>query len=218
VLDLSNGAILVIAFLGPLLAYLILSGQLSELGAGGVSLRFKEAALKPVETSVQPLNVEETQTIPKLSPSEMGRIDALDPEAPVVLTLTLDPRKGTYGFDALRQYLHRLGQHPRFRFVVFLDPDGRVVGYLSREILARLLETHTSAKPFLDDVNAGRLPRDRSVRTEFLTPDMTTEEALSRMTALQRDAILVRDDRRSLMGIVERGDLLARLLLTAAQS
>ena len=54
VLDLSNGAILVIAFLGPLLAYAILSGQLSELGAGGVSLRFREAALKPVETSVPP--------------------------------------------------------------------------------------------------------------------------------------------------------------------
>ena len=176
VLDLGNGAILVIAFLGPLLAYLILTGQLSEIGAGGVNLKFREAARKPVEAAVT-LVTEEAQTIEKAGPEAMRRIDALDLEAPVVLTLTLAPRRGKYDFYALQAYVQRLERHPRFRFVIFLDHDGRVVGYLPSEVLARKLEGATTTKPFLNAVNAGYLPRDASVRTEFLTPDTTTEEA-----------------------------------------
>ncbi len=218
VLDLGNGAILVVAFLGPLVAYLILTGQLTEFGAGGVNLKFREAARTAVDAAVQLVIAEETQTIKKLGSEEMVRIHALDPEAPVVLTLTLGPREGEYVFDVLRQYLSELRRHPRFRFVVFLDHDGRVVGYLSSYVLDRQLETHTTAKPFLEAVNAGRLPRDRSVRTEFLAADTTIEEALARMTSLQLEAMLVRDDERKLKGVVEREDVLARLLLAAARS
>jgi hypothetical protein len=93
VLDLGNGAILVIAFLGPLVAYLILTGQLTEFGAGGVNLRFREAARTAIDAAVQLVIAEETQTIEKLGSDEVVRIKALDPEAPVVLTLTLGPRK-----------------------------------------------------------------------------------------------------------------------------
>jgi CBS domain-containing protein len=217
-LDLTNGSVLVVAFLGPLLAYLILTEQLSELGAGGLNLKFREAARKPVEASVQRVIAEETQTIEKLGVEEMTRIDALDPEAPVVLTLTLAPRSGEYVFDALQQYLVQLGRHPRFRFVVLLDHDGRVVGYLPRDVAARQLETLTTAKPLLDAVNAGRLPRDRGVRTDFLTPESTTEDALSRMTALRVDAMLVRNDEGKLLGITERDEVLARLMLSVARS
>jgi CBS domain len=218
VLDLGNGAILVIAFLGPLLAYLIVTGQLSEFGAGGVSVKFREAARAPVDASVQLVTAEETQAIAKLGAEEIKRIDTLDPEAPVVLTLTLRPRSGEYVFDALRQYISQLQRHPRFRFVVFLDHGDRVVGYVRGEVLARQLETRTTAKPFLEAVNSGRLPRDRSVHTEFLTPETTTEEALSRMTTLRLDAMLMRDDQRRLTGIVERVDVLVRLMLAAARS
>jgi hypothetical protein len=123
VLDLGNGSILVIAFLGPLLAYLILTGQLSEIGAGGLNLKFREAARKAVDASVQLVTAEATQTIEKLGVEQMRRIDALDPEAPVVLTLTLGPRRGEYVLVALQQYVYQLGRHPRFRFVVFLDHD-----------------------------------------------------------------------------------------------
>jgi hypothetical protein len=38
------------------------------------------------------------------------------------------------------------------------------------------------------------------------------------MTTLQLDAMLVRDDQRKLVGIVEREDVVARLLLAAARS
>jgi CBS-domain-containing membrane protein len=102
--------------------------------------------------------------------------------------------------------------------VVFLDHDDRVVGYVRSDVLARQLETHTTARPFLEAVNGGRLPRDRSLRSEFLSPATTTEEALSRMTTLRVDAMLVRDDQRRLAGLVEREDVLARLLLAAARS
>ncbi|MGZ4393803.1 MAG: hypothetical protein ACXVZ2_00385 [Gaiellaceae bacterium] len=156
VLDLDNGSILVIAFVGPLLAYLILSGQLSEIGGGGFSVKFKEAARKPVEASVQSVTAEATQTIKKLGPEQLGRIAALDLEAPAVLTLTLPPTQGQYEFLPLQQYVSALGRHPRFRFVVFLDADGRVLGYEPHEVLARQLETKTTAEPFIDSVNSGR--------------------------------------------------------------
>ena len=217
ILDLNNGAILVIAFVGPLLAYLILSGQLSEIGGGGFNVKFREAARKPVDASVQLVTAEATQTIPKLGPREMKRITTLDLEAPAVLTLELPPKQGQYGYDALRQYIGALQRHPRFRFVVFLDSHDGAIGYEPHEVVARQLETRTTANPFIDALNAGQLPPDRSVRTEFLKPETTTEEALARMTELQVDAMLVRDQARHLVGIVERGDVLARLLLATAR-
>ena len=148
----------------------------------------------------------------------MARIAALEPEAPVILTLKLDPGGGQYAFDPLRQYLAQLESHPRFRFVVFLDQHRRAVAYTPREALDRQLDTRASASPFFEAVNAGRVPRDRSIQTEFLTPDTTTEEALARMTALRLDAMLVRDSQRRLTGIAEREDVLAHLLLAAAQA
>ncbi|MGZ4411762.1 MAG: CBS domain-containing protein [Gaiellaceae bacterium] len=50
-----------------------------------------------------------------------------------------------------------------------------------------------------------------------MTPDTSNEQALSRMTTLQVDAMLVRDHSRNLVGVVEREDVLARLLLVTAR-
>lgn len=215
--DLESGTILAIAFVGPLFAYLILTGQLSEIGGGGFNVKFKEATRRPVNPSVQHVSATATQAIPKLGPTEIGRIGALDLEAPAALTLTIPPQRGQYAFEPLRQYIANLQRHPQFRFIVFLDPDGRAVGYEPQEVVARQLETRTTAKPFIDSANAGQLPPDCSVRTEFLTPDTTCEQALERMTMLQIDAMLVRDHARQLVGVVEREDLLARVLIATAR-
>ncbi len=217
VLDLSNGSLLAIVFLCPLLAYLILTGQLTEFGAGGVSAKFRDAARKSLEGSVQRITVEDTQTLEKLGPDQFERIQTFQREAPVVLTLVLGARGEQYRVDALRQYLAVLSDFPRFKFVVLLDPDGRAVGYLPAETVKFMLETNTTSRPLIDAVNAGHLPGLAALRTEFLSIETTVGGALQRMTDLSAEAMPVRDKDGRPAGIVEREDVLARFLLDATR-
>src|SRR5262245_33397472 len=71
VLDQDAGSILVIAFLAPLLAYVLLTGRLAELTGFGVSAKFREAANQPLADSVERISVEEVQTVEKLSANEI---------------------------------------------------------------------------------------------------------------------------------------------------
>jgi hypothetical protein len=218
VLDLSDGALLAIVFLCPLLAYLILTGQLTEFAAGGVSAKFREAGRKPLNASVQRIVVEETQTVEKLGAEEFARIGALEREAPVVLTLVLGPHGGHYRPDALRQYLTLLSGFPRFKFVVLLDERGRAVAYLPAGSVTVMSETNATFKPLLDAVNSGHLPGVAALRTDFLGVETTVEDALQRLTELRVEAMLVRDTSGRLAGTVEREDVLARFLLDITRS
>jgi hypothetical protein len=217
VLDLSNGSLLAIAFLCPLLAYLILTGQLTEFGAGGVTAKFREAARKSLASSVQRIAVEDTQTIEKLGPEQFERIQGLERGAPIVLTLVLGARGDRYRADALRQYLALLSDLPRFKLVVLLDPDGRAVGYLPADTVKDMLKTNTTSKPLIDAINAGHLPGLAALRIEFLGIETTVEKALQRMTDLRAETMPVRDNDLRLAGVVEREDVLARFLLDATR-
>lgn len=214
VLDIGTGAVLVVAFIAPVLAYLIVTGQLSEIGGGGLTLKFREAAHAPVDAST-PVAAEEIQTVTKSGIMELERIKALDPETSVVLTLTLGPRGQKYDWCALKDYVHALRGYRRFRFVVFLNNDGQAMGYEPYEVLSHQLGDEARATVFLDAVNAGRLPRDRGVRIEFLETSATNVKALTQMETTRLDAVLMRDDQRRLVGIVEREEILARLVLAA---
>jgi hypothetical protein len=217
-LDLRSGSVLVIAFLGPLVAYLVLTRQLSEIGLGSFTVKLKEETRKPAP--VQPLRAEKAQMVEKLEPDKLAEIGPLDADAPVVLSLTLRPRDGTYKSFALQQYIDWLARYPRFRFVVLLDHAERVVAYLPADVLSarNFAPPPPISQLLVDAVNVGNLPTDIGVRTEFLSQDATNEEALARMTALKLDAMLVRGDDRALVGVVERQDVLARLFLAAARS
>jgi CBS domain len=218
VLDLSDGALLAIVFLFPLIAYLIMTRQLSELGAGGLTAKFRDAAGKPLAGSVQRITVEDTQMIEKLGHEEFVRIQALERERPVVLSLVLGARGDRYRTDALRQYVNVLSEFPRFEFVVFLDAQERAIAYLPSDAVNLILQTNTTAKTLIDPVNEGHLPGLAALQNEFLAVEMRVEDALRLMTRLRLETIPVRDDDRRLLGIAERTDLLCRFLLEVTRS
>jgi CBS-domain-containing membrane protein len=122
-----------------------------------------------------------------------------------------------YTTGDVRGYLETLSQLPRFRLVAVLDASGRFVGCASPSQLAGLMRNEPLGRGFLEAVRRG------DAREVFRFPGMlmkvgpaaaTNAEVLEAMTMYNLDAIAVVDQDRRMQGVVEREQLVSKLVLS----
>lgn len=225
VLNTTQDAVFISLLLVPVLVYMILSGRLQELsGPGGLAAKFANVADKPVEVafetidgSVQP---EESEILEKANLSELEKtLPRIDESRPLVLTMRLG-LNGYYQRYALLQYVKALSQYRNFRFVVILDKDGRFVAYLPIWTIRQILEMPVLGDEFIQEINAGRdknLARYPGVAIKTISTKATNVEALREMTTQSLEALVVIDEDRKLRGVVEREQVLSKLMLAIAK-
>jgi len=213
----QDGAVLTSLVVVPALLYVVLRGNLAELkGPGGWAASFTRVATTTVSIAGEKLDVaDDVQIIAKESLSGLtSRVNALEPDQPVLMTMTLGQ---AYTTGDVRGYLETLSQLPRFRIVAVLDTTGRFVGCTSPSELAGLMRNEPLGHGFLEAVRRG------DAREVFRYPGMlrkvvpagaTNAEALSAMTANNLGAIAVVDQDRRLQGLVEREQLVSKLVLS----
>lgn len=224
---IKDSAILIALLLVPLLIYGVGSGRLKEFSApGGWGGKFAEVANRPVDVAQSLLDLSNAQMeeIPKKGIEELKQsIGQIKDGRPIVMTL-VHGQANYYQPDAVRGALLALGSFRNFKFVVFLDPDRKVVGYLPSWALRSTLERDgagvSAGDTLIQAVNAGDTPQVRSfpgMLTEYLSPQSTNAQALETMERLNLEAMLMVDRAGKLLGVAERDRILSRMVLALAK-
>ena len=226
-LDISDSPTLIALLVLPLVLYGVISGRLTEFtGPGGWGAKFREAAQQPVDLSLAPIDLTNTEidTLRKSGERELqNRLDQglLRESRPLVLTLTLG--QGGYDASALESYLRELSRFANFRFVAFADAQNRLVGYVPHGTLARaLVSTPGAITELLAAVHRADAPAVRAFRgmiTESISRRTTNAEALQAMDRLGVDALMVTDENTgTVLGLVDRERILSRMVAALVQA
>jgi CBS domain-containing protein len=221
-LALEGDNLFVSLLLIPVVIYLVLSGRLSELKAGGFSMVFNQALKEKVmlsPSSVE-LPIDPLEAVAKggYSPLQetMRRLSRLKDVKPVTLTLNLG--RG-YVDEAILFYISSLSQLPSFRFVVLLDEMNKVVGYFPVNAFLQIIQNDDIAGRFISNIrNADleELNQFPGIITETVSPSASNIEALEILQKGDYDALLVVDDNRNLRGVVQRDKIIGNMLLSMA--
>ena len=143
-----------------------------------------------------------------------NRVGTLQPDQPILMTITLGK---VYTNADIRGYLRTLSQFPRFRLVVLLDGSGAFIGCISPVQLGGLMRSNALSGSFLQAVALGdarEVLRYPGILRNIVPTSATNADALSAMTASNLGAIAVLDEGRRLRGVVEREQLVSKLVLS----
>jgi hypothetical protein len=221
VAGVQDGAVLASFVIVPALLYVMLRGDLAELrGPGGWAATFVRVARTRVSAAGETLSVDnDVQIIEKEALSGLrNRAGRLRDDQPIVMTMTLGQ---DYSIADVQGYLRTLSQFSRFHLVAFLDSSGGFIGCSSRAELGGLMQNKALGVAFLDAVRQGDVEQMFSfpgTLRKVVPSSATNAEALSAMTANNLEAIAVVSADRKLRGVVEREQLVSKLVLSLTEA
>lgn len=226
-IGVGGSAVAVTCLLLPALVALGFSGRLSEISAGGVTAKFREAGKQPVNN----LTVK-AEALVSASKGQAAELDSwmaiheLDYLLPVVLELRLGRQ---YDDTVFAFYIRRLSaSYPRFAFVVVVKDESREhICHISAALMLTWVgqddrpsaEQASRLDSFLSAVRNGHakaLLRTPEVRTETVTQRTRLADALRTMSSTADETLLVLDDQKRPYGILDRTTAISELILALA--
>jgi hypothetical protein len=160
VIGVSGDAVLVAELVLPAVVFLVLSGQIAEVSAGGITAKLREIGSRQVDVAYAAIEASADLL-------EKGSVRGLEDKlrglsgkrVPIALTIAVrsprprsgagsrSVRRGVYDPRAILTYLDALAGRPQFRLVIFVDPAGRLIGYVSRQELLDLFRSILPSQP-----------------------------------------------------------------------
>ena len=219
--DRLSGTNLVLIAVMPFFIYLVLY-VLENSSAFQAKTPFGEISFQKVAQEIQM-----AEAVPKIPsvPFEESRLAKgapLDPkqyvpvllrERPICLTLTLGH---PYDLNVLRNYLEVLEGFSFFRYVVFLERDGRFIGFLPAKDFSslfslfgpRILELLYRQDFALQSDPVEDLKQFLNLNTQSVTTKTTADQVLALLEKKHLRAVAVVDEKGRFAGITEAEDLL----------
>jgi hypothetical protein len=216
-LNLGSDAMFIAVLLLPIIAYVIFSGRLKELRAGGIEASFVTVAEQTVEVGSETIepSTEDMEIVAKRGFNELiKRTKYIDESKPIVLTLTLGI--ANYDSHVMKMYLETLSRYPNFKFVVVLNTAGKFTAYIPSRAMLQILQLGNLGDEFLDNIRLdriGELRRYPGVITKTVSTKTTNLVALQEMANQNLQALVVIDENLHLKGVVEREQIINKLLL-----
>lgn len=218
--------VLVLLLVMPILIYAIISGKLTELkGPGGVEAKFAAVATTPVAgtASHDSVSIDELLTVSANTGREQlgKRLQTFTEVQPIVMTITLGVDSYKTGSDeehlkSLRAYVAQLSRSRNFALVAFLDASNDFVAYMPSWVVKNRLDDEDRARELfsvIKEANQEKLLAYPGAVREKISPASTNDEALHKMVASNLDVIVVVDENNRLKGVVEREQVLTRMVL-----
>jgi CBS domain-containing protein len=221
-LGVEGEALFIFLLLAPILTYAIFSGRLTELKAGGMEAKFADIGEQTVDVGSETIDpsANDMEIVEKDGARKLQRtLDSIDKSKPIILTLTLG-REGFFNQRVWLNYVESLSQFGNFKFVVLLDKKGHFIAYLSAWAMLQILKNSVLGDAFVDIVNNGlerELKLYPGVMTKAISTKTTNLEALKEMASQNIGALVVIDEGRKLCGVVEREQILSKLLIGMAK-
>jgi CBS domain-containing protein len=213
----AGDAVFVSLLLIPLLAYIIVSGRVSEFKApGGLEVKLVTMARQPANNMATE-NIEMLgEAISVVRKSGLEELDALesrlDESQRILLKLVLGQH---YELETLTEYVDRLLRYKTFKFVIFLDQKHRLLAYASSWAIARILQGNQAHR--LLDMIAQEKVMELWDFPGMMTRTLSTREnaidALKIMNTANLEAVPIVDDKQKVKAIIERERILCELFL-----
>jgi hypothetical protein len=220
-LGTDKDAVFVSILLLPALLFLILSGRITGFKApGGLEANFAAVAEATVKPAAETVSVQDMEIVAKAPVSTLKeKWQNLNEAFPIVMTMSLG-KSQYYTVPATFTYLEDLSRYRNFKFVVFLDSESKFVAYMPAWSLKGLLSKPELGQEFINDINEDK-KRDLftypGVIKETISVQSTNTEALQEMTKQNLEALVVIDNDRKLKGVVEREQILSKMMLALAK-
>ncbi|MBY3513360.1 hypothetical protein HFN76_14115 [Rhizobium laguerreae] len=221
--EIDESTTFIALLLLPLGVWGIASGTISEFSAGGVALKFRQAANADVK--ILPLTdvVEDFHAVNKggLSAIE-GFTNTLQAGKPVALVLKLG-RTGYYAPSAVVLYLQALSSFDPELTLVVTDADGKFAAAADgRAVISFLTGQNDNSqaeqrfREAIDFSDASKLLQLPGFTSEAITADATNTEALTKMDDLARKTLVALDAEHRPKGVVKRDAIVTHLLVQLA--
>ncbi|MEI2300959.1 hypothetical protein [Ensifer sp. MJa1] len=206
----------------PLGVWGIASGAISEFSAGGVALKFREAAKAEVKLTPLTSIVEDFQAIEKGGPSAIeGFTRTLTPGKPVALVLKLG-RPGYYVPSAVVLYLQALSSFDPELTLVVTDAEGKFVAAADGRAVISFLtgqndfQAQERFRTALDSPGTRQLLELPGFTGEAIAADATNAQALRKMDDLARRTLVALDRDGRPKGLAKRDAIVTHLLVQLA--
>lgn len=210
----------------PIIVYLVVSGRVKELRAGEVTAAFKDIAERSVDIVSRPITdaaVDDMRFVANIVKKRgLGelrtRIPGLDESKPIILTLPLG-KAGYLDRETLQRYMQLLSQFPSFKFVVIQDRSGELVAYVTARTMQTILASERLGEELVRTINEGntqQLMRYPGILSRTTTTKTSNIDALKEMVAQDLDALVVTENHK-VKGVIEREQIISRLILAMAQ-
>lgn len=222
-LKIDNVFILVTILLLPVIVTLAVLRYLGEVTLGDIfSAKLNQQVLptKPEELSgdIAKSVARDIELITKqgseVLPEVRKRIARMQIEKPVMLLLYMGT---SYTVADIEHYIQDLAHLRSFKFVVILSEGDRIVGYIPYYSLQHILGFEVRANALLQFIQQKDEESVRSypgVRSTKLVMSDTNRLALQTMLNERLEAVIVEDPQGTIAGIVERDELIPRILLS----
>lgn len=185
----------------------------------GLETKFTKGATEPVsavsetiEPSVDEMDVVFKEGIRGLQ----ERRRELNETQPIVMVMVPGRGKDYYNRQSVIEYIKNLSQYRNFKFIVFVDDNNQFVAYMPSWAIKGLLGLEKLGGEFINVINEGRLAalyRYPGVVRKAINIQYTNVEALREMTEQNLEALVVVDEKDHLKGVIEREQVLSRMML-----
>lgn len=218
----------------PLLFWLVGAGKIQKIAFGGVEIETAQAFVNASKASIKsqvaltkPLSISDVvHTVEPASKGGVERIPQLIERKTEALEFQLG--HGGYWGPAIKTYFDSLEAYAFLRYAIIYNPDGTLFGvYIARDLLRYFRRKGDSAyEGFARYLNSG----DKAARNKLgglpgfipgssaLTTQTGKRKALEMMAAERRDVLPVVDAKRRIVGMVERSQLIASLIIEVSKS
>jgi CBS domain-containing protein len=195
--------------LSPTLIWLLSSGQMAELSGFGVAFKLREAIARPFS-----LNHEGSKIQPEKLPADAKTGIAaiprfIDKRIPAMLLEV--GRKGYYYGPAIMEYLDRLVPHDFFRYLIFIDANGRFIAFVpARTIYEQLLDDNID---IVQIIESGNLTALNGIISTSVRNDANKQSVLEIMAKQRLSELPVVDENNVFIGVIDRDKLTSSIVL-----
>ncbi|RPJ49565.1 MAG: hypothetical protein EHM21_06770 [Chloroflexi bacterium] len=219
-------AVLVFLLLTPLIVYLVLTGRLAGLkGPGGLEATFASLAEAPAMNLAAPkvemiaasfAYIDAAMSSAQKTPEqELETLHSKLDELPPVILKVYSKRNPAYKRDELTHVVENLLFYQTFKMVCIIDCKERFLAFLPSWAFYRIL-IGAEGERFLRIVNEGEIEElwdFPGMQQTYVRAGTDIVQALKVMHENRLDSILVLDDKKRVVNVIERDQVVSKLLM-----
>jgi hypothetical protein len=223
-IPLDNNAIYIFLLLAPSIIYLIFSGRIAEIKGGGViEAKFISIAEQSLLISDDPIPDNYASNVRKQGMNYLEEIiPRLDNSKPIFLIIVVfnEPNVVNYSLKDSLDYIIKLDRFKTFRFVIFVDSNEKLLAFAPKYAILQLLTNPCLGNDFINIMNEGSI--NKLINYPFVKRDAIRHptsylKALEEMIDKEIDALAIVDDKYKPKGIIEREEIISKLLFGLAK-
>jgi len=196
----------------PFITYLILSGKIKEFKGGGIEVKFREVFEKNVPFKSESVHYIDYRTVEKRSRKALANIISEIKRIPrTSLSLTVGAH---YDYVILRDYLRELTKFDFFKYVIFIDQNSRVEGFMNARILLSHLNEDQIGRRIIGLIETGAIKEVSGFRKDFVKYTTSSKEVLQILEAKKISDIAIVDENYHFLGFTDRETITAKVILS----